>query len=213
MREIGTIYEFENGKYELMEDHIVPDRKKRRFILLLNLSAFLVLGIGFIITALVTDGTYAIVIDKPIDLILNLLILILTAVSFFIYAVFHEWLHGWAFRRFNHTPKNLIKFGIVWKSAMAFCISLVPVKVRAGRLSLMMPVYVVCIPIFALGIVLNNPWISMLSFFYLSGSVGDFYYMWKLRCTDKNYYLHEEMPTETGYEVGYLLFRKIEGTL
>ena len=71
-----------------------------------------------------------------------------------------------------------------------------------------MPIYVVCIPLFVYGVVASNVAIAILAVLYASGSVGDFYYMWKLRNTDKNLYMHEVMPTATGYEIGYLLFEK-----
>ncbi len=134
---------------------------------------------------------------------------ILAIVLFTLYVVVHEWIHGVAFRLFNKNTKEQVKFGVSFKSALAYCISTIPVQVPAARLSLMMPVYVVCLPLFTIAFITNSVWLALLASYYISGSVGDFYYMWKLRKSTKNQYMYELMPTRSGYEIGYLLFEKI----
>jgi len=130
--------------------------------------------------------------------------------SFFIFIVIHELLHGLAFMLFNKNKKNELKFGLVLKSGLAYCISTVPVRVGPSRLSLMMPVYVVCIPLYLFAMISGDIWLIVMAVFFLSGSTGDFYYMWKLRSTNKDLYIYEVMPTKTGYEIGYLLYKKID---
>lgn len=110
---------------------------------------------------------------------------------------------------FGKVPKKDIAFGVVLKSGVAYCISKIPVTVKASRLSLMMPVYIICIPLYIIAIIFNNVGLALYTVVLFSGSVGDIYYMWKLRKTDKNLYMFEKMPSKTGYEIGYLLFKKI----
>ncbi len=53
------------------------------------------------------------------------------------------------------------------------------------------------------------PWLGVYGIFLFAGSVGDLYYMWKLRYTSDDYYMYEELPTKSGYEIGYFLFKKL----
>lgn len=208
MRTIGQIDTFENGNYELVEDQVVKPKDKRKVILWLNFWTLILFFVGVGIVALLFPDGFSIELGSGDEVLATLLWVFLALVSFLVYVIVHEYLHGLAFRLFNGNTKAQVKFGISWQSAMAYCISTVPVKVKAARLSLMMPVYVVCIPIFVLALILQNAWLGVLAMYYFSGSVGDIYYMWKLRKTTKDKYMHEKMPTKTGYEVGYLLYEK-----
>ncbi|AIO18706.1 hypothetical protein KQ51_00826 [Candidatus Izimaplasma bacterium HR1] len=200
MREIGTVRAFETGNFEVVENNIIPEKEKMKFIMKLNLYTLLMTVVGIII----------VIVFMPKDFTVNLIELSILLFSFLIYVIVHELLHGMAFMIWNKTSWNQIKFGLVLKSGMAYCISKVPVKVNAGRVSLMMPVYIVCIPMLIIAFVLKDVALGIASIMYLSGSTGDFYYMWKLRHTKKDLYMHEEMPTASGYEVGYLLYKKLD---
>ena len=199
---IGEERQFSNGEYRLIENNIIPKKDKSKFIVKLNVYAILLMVIGLVINHMVF-------MNREIELLIKPLTGILVMLSFLVYIVVHEMLHGLAFSVFNGNSIKELKFGFVLKSGMAYCISTVPVKVRPARLSLMMPVYVVCIPMYITAVVLGSYWLGLITIFFLSGSIGDFYYIWKLRGTDKELYMFEEMPTSTGYEVGYLLYEKL----
>lgn len=200
MRELESIRTFPNGNYKLVEDKIIPNKEKKKFMIKLNVYTllFTVLGMVFII----------LVFPKPLDV--NLVLSAILVFGFLPFIVIHELLHGLTFKLFNNMSWKELKYGIVIKSGVAYCISTVPVKIRAARLSLMMPIYAFCLPIMILGVVLNQFELVFFGFLYASGSTGDFYYMWKLRNTKKEYYMFEEMPTKTGYEIGYLLYEKVD---
>ncbi len=199
MREIGSIRTFDNGNYELIEDKIIPEQYKRKFIIKLNVYAliFTVVAI-FIVMIIMGSGSF------------NSIEVLVLMLGYFVFIVVHELLHGMSFVLDKNVTWSNIKFGLVLKSGMAYCISQVPVKVRISRLSLMMPVYIFCLPMIVVGIILNNAAIGIFGVIYLSGSIGDFYYMWKLRKTSKDLYMFEEMPSKSGYEVGYLLYKKVD---
>jgi len=208
-REIGDIVEFSNGRYQVVEDNIVPDKKRNNVLLLLNgLAIVLMFVTGSLMVVL--NGFIHDEFSYDLELFTLLAYMIGLLVVFFGYVVIHELLHGWAFRLFNGNKKNQLKFGVILKNGMAYCISTVPVNVKAARLSLMMPVYVVCLPLMILSVVLGNLGLVILSAALISGSAGDFYYMWKLRKTSEEYYMFEEMPTKEGYEIGYILYKKID---
>ncbi len=164
----------------------------------------------FVVVAVGIDIGLFLAFTEEITIFMDPMILVVLIVGFILYIVVHELLHGAAFMLFNRNTKQELKFGFEKKSGMAYCISTTPVKVPAARLSLMMPIYVVCIPMFVLGIVFNDIVLQVISIFFVSGSSGDVYYMWKLRKASKDHYMFEEMPTATGYEIGYKLYKKID---
>lgn len=200
MREIGSIREFSNGRYELIEDHIIPEKDKRSFMIKLNVYTILATVIGAAIIVLLYSK----------DINVNLTVLAILCFGFLPFIVIHELLHGFAFMLFNGEKWDKLKFGLVLKSGVAYCISTVPVKIRASRLSLMMPVYAFCLPMMIIGIVIGNFPLVLFGWLYMTGSSGDVYYMWKLRKTSTEYYMFEEMPTASGYEIGYCLYKKID---
>jgi hypothetical protein len=208
MRQIGQIDLFETGEFVLIEDQIVKPKDKRKVILWLNFWTLILFFVGSALIFVVIPGGININLSSANQVISFIVWLFVALVSFLVYVIVHEYLHGLAFRLFNGNTKKQVKFGINWQSAMAYCISTIPVNVKAARLSLMMPVYVVCIPVLVIGLVTQNIWLGLLAIYYFSGSAGDIYYMWKLRKTNKEKYMHERMPTKTGYEVGYLLYEK-----
>jgi hypothetical protein len=203
MNRVGDIVTFKDENYELLENNIISRKKKTKFLIYMNLSAWLVIIIGVIINFVIfRSGSFELSFK-------SFVILVLYLIGFIVFAVIHELLHGGAFMLFGKVQKKDIAFGVVLKSGVAYCISKIPVTVKASRLSLMMPIYVICIPLYVIAIIINNFGLGLYTIILFSGSVGDIYYMWKLRKTDKNLYMFENMPNKSGYEIGYLLFKKL----
>ena len=164
--------------------------------------------IALIVFVILLTVTLLIGIRGPLTGIIEITGVLLFFASFIVFIIVHEFLHGVAFFLFGKVKFRNLKFGGIIKSGAAYCVSMVPVKVSASRLSLMMPIYVVCLPLYVYSLFAQNLIISILALLYFTGSVGDLYYMWKLRKTDKNLYMFEEAPTTKGYKIGYLLFKK-----
>jgi len=171
--------------------------------LLLKLNWWAIL---FIVVAIVaTIGLFWNRIDVTFDLIGVSLYLI----SFLLYVIVHELLHGIAFVLFSGRSWKTMKFGLILKNGLAYCISVAPVTVKRARLSLMMPLYVVCIPIYLYSILTGSFALAILAVLFASGSAGDIYYLWILRKTNSDLYMMEELPTKQGYAVGYYLYERI----
>ncbi|MBN2604654.1 MAG: DUF3267 domain-containing protein [Bacilli bacterium] len=203
MSNIGDIVVFGDEEYCLLENNIIPQSKNNHFMLWMNVAA-----IGMFVVLLI--GSLLLMFGESMVGELNIINVFLFLLSFILFIVVHELLHGMAFMLFGKVKSKHIKFGLILKSGVAYCISTVPVKVWASRLSLMMPVYVVCLPLYVYSIFSHNIIILIASLLYFTGSIGDIYYMWKLRNTDRNTYMFEEAPTAKGYKIGYLLFQKKE---
>lgn len=201
MVNIGDIVVIDEVEYELIEDNVVPPSKNKKIMLQLNVIALIVFIVLLTVTLLIG-------IRGPFTGTFELTTILLFFVSFIVFVIVHEFLHGASFFLFGKVGFRNLKFGVIIKSGVAYCVSLVPVKVLASRLSLMIPIYVVCLPLYVYSLFAQNLIISILALLYFTGSVGDLYYMWKLRKTDKNLYMFEEAPTSKGYKIGYLLFKK-----
>lgn len=195
---------FSNGVYEEVDKTIIPDNKKNSFIIKLNIYAILLVVVLVIPTFTIFQP-----LSFEIDGIEFIIMFFVFMLSFLIFIVVHELLHGISYIIFGKVKWKELKFGIVLKSGMAYCISTVPVKIRASRISLMMPVYAVCIPVYVIGILVDSFGVSVLAIMFLSGSVADFYYIWMSRKVNKELYMFEEMPSVSGYEIGYILYKKI----
>jgi len=202
-RTIGETYSFSNGEYLLQEDHILKTKEKNPFLIKLNIWAIVFIIVGIALTYVFFWGNVLVTIN-PFGAILYMLAL-------FIFIIIHELLHGISFVLFSKNKWSTMKFGVSVKSGVAYCISLVPIKIPRARLSLMMPIYVVCLPVYVYALVTGNFALATLGVLLASGSVGDFYYMWKLRAISKSLYMYEELPTKTGYEIGFYVFEKVEG--
>lgn len=196
---------YNNEEYLVKDEVFISKDKQKSFVLQLNLYAILTVIILIMTTGIFfNEGT--IKIDSSSSYLLDT---ILFFGSFILYIVVHELLHGLAFILFGKVSIKDIKFGVILKSGMAYCISTVPVKVNAARISLMMPVYVVCIPLYVYAFITHSFLLAILAILFFSGSVADIYYLWKLRKTNKNYYMYEKPPTKNGYEIGYILYEKV----
>ncbi len=93
---------------------------------------------------------------------------------------------------------------------MAYCISTVPNTVRTSRISLMMPIYVIIIPMAIISVLTGNKYLAILTAAFFSGSAGDLWYMWTLRKYSKDLYILEEEPVDKEYEIGYYVLEKLD---
>ena len=206
----GDSVEYKNGKYTVVENRIVKGKQKQRKMILINVLAIVIMVLIFVLCATgmatmgKTDGTFSFGFG---EFAYGFLII---AAAFIVFIVAHEYVHYLTYRIAGKSPKDSLKFGVVLKSGMAYCISLVPNTVKASRLSLMMPFYVLVIPIIILAIVLQSVPLTFMAALFASGSAGDFWYMWTLRKDSRDKYIIEAMPEGNGYEIGYLVLEKIE---
>lgn len=200
-RTIGTVETFHNEPYQLVDDRILPAAKRMPFLYKLNVWAigFLVIGSG--LTVALFANRSLIIEASPLEALWAVLAMIL-------FVPLHELLHGAGFVLFSGRPWKTVRFGLILKNGLAYCISTVPVTVRRARISLMLPIYAVCLPLYVVAYVTSDFGLALLGVFLAAGSVGDVYYLWTLRDVPSHRYMMEAMPTKDGYEIGYLLYEK-----
>lgn len=199
-RTIGSTYLFQGESYRLVDDRTIKERDKHSFLIKMNLWAIAAIPIGIGLTAILFWG------DASITFTLWNVLGALVAMGG--YVVVHELLHGLTFALGSKHGFRSIRFGLELKQGLAYCISLVPVPVRRARLSLMMPLYVVCLPLYVYAFITGSFGLAVVAVLMAVGSVGDIYYMWLLRGVKKGLYMMEDLPSKTGYEIGFYLYEK-----
>jgi hypothetical protein len=201
-RTIGSIETFDGVSYRVVDDRILPDAKRMPFLYKMNLWAigFLLIGSGLTVALFSTRSL--IIQASPLEALWYVLAMI-------VFVPVHELLHGISFVLFSGRSWKTIRFGLILKNGLAYCISTVPVRIRRARLSLMMPLYVVAIPLYVVAYWTSDFGLALFTVFLSAGSVGDLYYLWTLRKVSPTYYMMEAMPSKEGYEIGYLLYEQV----
>lgn len=198
---IGTTYTFLQEAYVLTENHILPEEDKMPLLYRLNGYALVFILVASGITILLFWGNLSV----SFTLVGTLLYLF----SFLVFLVVHELLHGIAFVLGSNHPWSTMKFGIILRNGLAYCISTVPITIRRAKWSLVMPLLVVCIPLYVFAVLQGYFALAILAVLFASGSVGDIYYLWELRSFDNHQYMMETLPTKHGYNIGFLIYDKV----
>lgn len=199
------IKEYGNKRYEIVEDHVVKNNDKRRFLVLINAISFIIIFAVIAVGILLIECIHGAILFE-----FNLIGLLFFIASFIVFILVHELVHGLAFRVAGKVSWKNITYGVVVKSGMAYCISEVPVKLRASRISLLAPLVVICLPVIAYGIAAGNLGILIMGAFFASGSSGDLWYIWILRRKSKDLYMIEEKPENGEYKLGCYLVRSAD---
>lgn len=192
-------------EYVVEENKITVDKNKSKILLTINLLSVFITAAFFIIYIIIINliGPAQNMVSFSFLKLLFYMVFFFAAFAIFIAA--HEYVHYLAYRVFGKVKKQNFKFGLVLKSGMAYCISLQPSTVKVSRISLMMPLYVLVIPLFIISVVLKNNFIAFLTAMFAGGSAGDLWYIWTLRKYPKDKYIIESVPSSSGYEIGYLV--------
>lgn len=199
------VTEYDNKRYKIVEDHMVKPKNKRKFLVLINIISFAILFIVFAIGILLIEYLHGEIIFG-----FDLIGLLLFIVAFVVFILAHELVHGLVFRIAGNVSWKNISYGVVPKYGMAYCISDVPVKLTASRISLLAPLVIICIPVIVWGIAVGDLGLLIMGAFFASGSAGDLWYMWILRRKPKDLYMIEEKPVNGEYKLGCYLVRPIE---
>lgn len=199
-----------NKEYTVVKNEIAKGKEKKKVLISINLISILLMIFTFIIyfTSLNLLG-----VEKQESIIKfpQLLVYIVGFIACYIaFVVLHEYVHYLTYRIFGNVKKENLKFGLVIKSGMAYCISLEPNTVWASRLSLIMPVYILVVPMIVLSIVFQSGFAAFMCALFAGGSAGDLWYIWKMRKYPKDKYIIEAMPADYGYELGYVVLDKKE---
>lgn len=199
------IREYVNRKYEIVENHVVKPSDKRRFLLLINAISFIIIFAVLALGILLIECIHGAVLLE-----FDLIGILLFILFFIVFILAHELIHGVAFRIAGKVSWKNIKYGVVVKSGMAYCISEIPVKLRASRISLLAPLVVICLPIIIYAIAAGNVGLLLMGAFFASGSSGDLWYIWILRRKPKDLYMIEEKPENGEYKLGCYLVRPVD---
>jgi hypothetical protein len=197
-RVIGETYTFQETDYKLIATDMVANKDKRSFLLKMSIAAILFTIIASVLTILLFPS--------GVEVTFRVIPVILLLIAYIAYIPVHELLHGMIFVIGSKHSWKELKFGLVLSNGLAYCIPLVPETIARVRWSLMMPLYVVCIPLYLYAIISQQFGLAVYAVFLAAGSVGDIVYLWKLRHYKRSQYMMEELPTKHGYEIGFHIY-------
>lgn len=199
----GDKVSFDGKTFVVLENRIAKDKKKKKVLNIILIISVISLVFGMLF------GVYMYRLQfGSICLPVTIADYFIVIGVFLVYIVIHEAIHGLSYLLFGKLKPKNIAFGVVIKSAMAYCISRVPVKVSVSRWTLILPVILVVIPLYIYSITSANLAILALASLVISGSAGDIYYLWMLRGNDKNQFVIEAMPNKGEYEFGFVILEE-----
>ena len=201
----GRLMEFGGVKYELVEDLTVKQKDKLKVLVWMNILMF----VGLV--AIVVAGVFFIrLINHSAALGFGLVSLLLILASFAAYIFIHEFIHGLVFRLVGRIAWKDISYGAAIKSGMAYCISDVPVNLRASRISLIAPFIIVCVPLIVCSIAIGSLPMLLAGALFTTGSAGDFWYLWILRKKPADMFMLEEKPKDKEYTLGCYVLKQAD---
>lgn len=176
----------------------------KRLVLWLNLLALLLF---LLFCCLFSTFAFWLRPTRQLVFELDLKDLLLLIGAMLLILVIHELIHGLFFKWFK--PENKIKFGIKWKSGMAYAISPGSLYSRRQMLVIGLAPFVfwtlVLSLLFAAHFISHPTYIGLVSL-HAAGCTGDFYYVWLLLVKHgRGDILAEDTAT------GLLIYRPSEG--
>lgn len=202
--------EYGQTQYKVVENKIIQGKTKKQAFVAINVLALVLMGMVFVIYYIAINIMGVNSQSGEFGLVDMIAYFVGTIAIFLLFICVHELVHYYTYHILGKTPKDKLKFGIVPKMGMAYCIALEPNTLKASRLSLMMPVYLLVVPTIILAIALQSGYVAFLAALFASGSGGDIWYMWTLRKESEDKYIIESMPEGKEYEIGYLVLEKIK---
>lgn len=110
------------------------------------------------------------------------------------YLIVHELLRGLMLLFSRNIGLKDLSFGFRFKSGTAFCISKFPVSVRHLRFVLLVPFFLVSLPLFVYSLVIGDVIFLIAAALSFTVSAADFWYLAKLSGKTKDFFVLEEKP-------------------
>lgn len=111
--------------------------------------------------------------------------------------VIHELIHGITWAHYAKGGWKSISFGVLWKKLTPYCHCDEPLLVRPYIIGALMPLIVLGILPWVLGLCIGSFWTTVFGVFFIVAAAGDILIVWKLR-QEKATSSVLDHPTEAG---------------
>lgn len=111
--------------------------------------------------------------------------------------VLHELIHGITWAYVSKKGWKSISFGVQWKMLTPYCHCDEPMDVRSYRIGAMMPMFVLGILPFIIGLAIQSGLLYCYGVFFIVAAAGDILIFWKIR-KEPRCNLVLDHPTEAG---------------
>ncbi len=198
--ELSQEIEFDNRKFQVIDDLSQNDEeKKRKSSLIANVIAVLLFA------AVIALGFFAIRwIHPPRCFPITIWTFVILIGGYIAYTFVHEFIRAFIYILPGGAKLKDLSMGVVLSQGMVYCISKTPIRLRRVRVSLLLPFFIVFLPIYALGLYFGDITYVFAGALALTVSVTDFYLMHELRKHKGSLFLLEEKPVKEG-PAGYIL--------
>lgn len=112
--------------------------------------------------------------------------------------VLHEMLHGVGFIIFGKVKPSEVKYGFSWKYGVAYAHCVIPIKISAYRISLLLPVVLTGLLPLVISYIIGNGVLLTVSVILTAGGIGDWLIFRSLRKYKASQYVKDH-PTKVGY--------------
>ncbi|WP_366248054.1 DUF3267 domain-containing protein [Terribacillus aidingensis] len=112
--------------------------------------------------------------------------------------ILHELLHGFGFIVFGKAKLRQIKYGISWKDGAAYAHCMIPIKVSAYRVALLLPVILTGLIPLVISFIIGNGVLLTVSVILTAGGIGDWLIFRSLRKYKASQFVKDH-PTKVGY--------------
>ncbi|VVM33698.1 DUF3267 domain-containing protein [Terribacillus sp. AE2B 122] len=112
--------------------------------------------------------------------------------------ILHELLHGIGFIVIGKVKSSQIKYGFSWKDGAAYAHCMVPIKVRAYRVALLLPVFLTGLLPLLISYIIGNGVLLTASVILTAGGIGDWLIFRSLTKYEASQFVKDH-PTKVGY--------------
>ncbi|QXE01450.1 DUF3267 domain-containing protein [Terribacillus sp. DMT04] len=112
--------------------------------------------------------------------------------------VLHEFLHGIGFICFGKVKLKQVEYGVSWKQGIAYAHCKVPIRLRAYRIALLMPVILTGLLPLLLAYIIGSGMLLAVSVILTAGGIGDWLVFRSLMKYDASQQILDH-PTKVGY--------------
>ena len=123
---------------------------------------------------------------------IELLFLIKLAAGYIMFIILHEILHLVGYLFFGKAKLSEVKLGVLWKQLTPYAHCKIPLRIKAYRISVVLPVVLGILPLLYAFINGDDSWFSI-GLFMTIGSVGDFFILWLLRKYPSEVYVQDHV--------------------
>ncbi len=137
---------------------------------------------------------------------LSNLFLVKVCLSAIFFIIVHECLHAFGYMVFGNASRKDIQFGVIWSQLMPYAHCKVPMKLRAYRKAVLLPLFVLGILPTIYAFLVGNGYWAVIGILMTVGALGDVLIYWITRK-----YAGDDYVQDHPEKIGCVIYKIMEG--